>query len=465
MTPRPTPQERAGRGRAARGALPRAELAHLDLPPDRVEMTARLTAQARTRLPDLVPLRHARMSESALACYRGSAATMAADLTAGPHTGLAVQLCGDAHLSNFGLFASPERHLLFDLNDFDETFPGPFEWDLRRLAASLVLAGRHNGFDRTGCRKVARQSVRAYRDAMADFAARHTLDVWYARADVDEVRDLLGGRLSKEQRRHVDATVARARRSNTLKAYRKLAETVDGRARLRSDPPLVVPVRELLPDVGATEVAAWMGELLAGYARTLSRDHRVLLDRFEFVDLARKVVGVGSVGTRCWIVLLAGRDEHDPLLLQVKEAQPSVLDGLVPTAMVPADRPRNDGERVVAGQRLMQAASDVFLGWQRAAGTDGVRRDFYVRQLRDMKGSVVVEGLAPAGLRVYAALCGWTLARAHARSGDAIAIAAYLGRDDTAPDAIAEYAAAYADLAERDHADLVAAVRAGRVAA
>jgi len=300
---------------------------------------------------------------------------------------------------------------------------------------------------------------------MISFASRRTLDVWYARVEVDELREVLRGRLSARQRRNLDATTTKARRSDTLRAYRKLAETVDGQTRLRSDPPLLVPVRELLPDVEATEVASWMGELLAGYAGSLSRDHRVLLGRFEYVDLARKVVGVGSVGTRCWVVLLEGRDTDDPLLLQVKEAPPSVLDGLVPAEMVPPEQPHNEGERVVAGQRLMQAASDVFLGWRRVEGIDGVTRDFYVRQLRDMKGSAVVEEMDPSGLRLYASLCAGTLARAHARSGDPVAIAAYLGRDDTAPDALAEFAAAYADLAERDHAELVTAVREGRVAA
>nr|WP_246299129.1 DUF2252 domain-containing protein [Nocardioides panaciterrulae] len=460
----PTPQERADLGRAARERLPHDRLGRLDLPADRTDLVAHLEEQAPTRLPELVPLRHARMSASALACYRGAAATMAGDLAAGPTTGLGVQLCGDAHLSNFGLFASPERRLLFDLNDFDETYPGPFEWDLKRLTASLVLAGRANGLGRNRCRKAARAAVRSYRDGMADFATRRTLEVWYARAEVDAVRKLLQGRMTERQRRGVAATVDKARRSDTLRAWRKLAETVDGRARLRSDPPLVVPVRDLLPEVEASQVADWMAGLLDGYAATLREDHRALLGRFGFVDLARKVVGVGSVGTRCWIVLLQGRDAHDPLLLQVKEAQPSVLAPVVPADLV-ADVPRNEGERVVAGQRLMQAASDVFLGWQRVRGLDGQQRDFYVRQLRDMKGSAAIERLDASGLRLYAELCGWTLARAHARSGDPVALAAYLGRGDAVPEALAEFAGAYADLAERDHAALVAAIHDGRVRA
>jgi uncharacterized protein (DUF2252 family) len=415
-----------------------------------------LQAQDADRLPELVPIRHGRMGLSPFAFLRGSAAVMAADLAAAPSTGLTVQLCGDAHLMNFGLFGSPERRLVFDINDFDETWPGPWEWDVKRLAASLAVAGRANGYGRKVRRGIVLAMAERYRRAMAEFAAMRDLDVWYARADVDDLTGTLGAELDKVRRKQLDKIRTKAMTRDSLQAYKKLTTAVAGSRRIVADPPLVVPIRDLLPEMKWQELADQLRGLLAGYRDSLADDRRHLFDRYEFVDMARKVVGVGSVGTRCWIVLLAGRDEHDPLLLQVKEAGQSVL------ATAPAE---HEGRRVVDGQRLMQAVSDIFLGWQRVPGFDGRTRDFYVRQLRDWKGAVVAEAMEPIGMRDYAALCGWTLARAHARTGDRIAIAAYLGEDAVFDNALAEFAEKYADQTERDHAALTAAVRDGRVAA
>ncbi|HEU4512036.1 MAG TPA: DUF2252 domain-containing protein [Nocardioidaceae bacterium] len=460
-----TAPERAARGLAAREACPPAEQEQFGPRPDRLTPATLLRAQAESRLPELVPVRHGRMLANPFAFYRGAAALMALDLAPAPVSGLGVQLCGDAHLSNFGLFASPERRLMFDLNDFDETMHGPWEWDVKRLAASLVVAGRQNGFDRKARRKTVKATVRRYRDAMAGFAGMRALDVWYARAEVGELETLLRVKLPKQRAKAVRRTVSKARTSDSLKAFAKLTSVVDGQVRINPDPPLVVPVADLLPGVEREQLEAQIRELLGRYRLTLQSDRRVLLDAFEFVDMARKVVGVGSVGTRCWIVLLRGRDDHDPLFLQVKEAQPSVLEPFVPQELRPAERVSNEGQRVVAGQRLMQATSDIFLGWQRSTGIDGVQRDFYVRQLRDQKGSAVVEEMVPRGMRLYGELCGWTLARAHARSGDPIAIAAYLGDDDAFPRAVAEFGERYADQNERDHAALTEAVAEGRLEA
>jgi uncharacterized protein (DUF2252 family) len=422
--------------------------------------------QARVRVPELVPVRHGRMMASPFTFFRGNALGMAADLGAAPVSGLGVQLCGDAHLSNFGLFASPERLLLFDVNDFDESIPGPWEWDVKRLAASIVIAGRGNGFSRKERRKTVLETVRRYRDATARFATMRALDVWYARADIDEAKELFDSRMKSRHRKNLDKTLRKARGSGNLKAYAKLTEIVDGQVRIKSDPPLIVPIEDLLPVAAAREeFQAQIKGLLIRYRRTLENDRRALLDQFELVDLARKVVGVGSVGTRCWIVLLRGRDAGDPLFLQVKEAGPSVLKTYLPAAMRQRSAPRNEGERVVVGQRLMQAASDIFLGWERAQGTDGMERDFYVRQLRDMKGSAVVEQMDPPGMAMYGQLCGWTLARAHARTGDPVALATYLGADDAFPDAIVAYAESYADQNERDYAAFLEAIRSGRLQA
>jgi uncharacterized protein (DUF2252 family) len=450
------PETRAAAGRDARKVTPPES--HADFAPaaGRADPVGILQAQDAERLPELVPIRHGRMSLSPFSFLRGSAAVMAADLAAAPDTGLTVQLCGDAHLMNFGLFGSPERRLVFDINDFDETWPGPWEWDVKRLAASLAVAGRANGYGRKVRRGIVLAMAERYRLAMAEFAAMRDLDVWYARADVDDLTATLGAELDKVRRKQLDKIRTKAMTRDSLQAYKKLTTAVDGSRRIVADPPLVVPVRDLLPEMKWQELADQLRGLLAGYRESLADDRRRLFDRYEFVDMARKVVGVGSVGTRCWIVLLAGRDEHDPLLLQVKEAGQSVL------ATAPAE---HEGRRVVDGQRLMQAVSDIFLGWQRVPGFDGRTRDFYVRQLRDWKGAVVAEAMEPIGMRDYAALCGWTLARAHARTGDRIAIAAYLGEDAVVDNALADFAEKYADQTERDHAALTAAVRDGRVAA
>ncbi|MFI6676176.1 DUF2252 domain-containing protein [Kribbella sp. NPDC050470] len=460
-----TPSDRARLGLAARAALPPREQAELVLPPDRPDPVSLLEEQARSRVPDLVPVRHGRMLVSPFAFLRGNAVGMATDLAVARVSGLGVQLCGDAHLSNFGVFGSPERRLLFDVNDFDETIAGPWEWDVKRLAVSLVVAGRCNGFSRKERRKSVLETVRRYRDAGAEFATMRALDVWYARADIDEVQEMLRAKMSSSRRRNVDQALLKARGSGSLKSFAKLTELTDDGVRIKADPPLVVPIADFLPDLDREELETGVRNLLNLYRRSLPTERRVLFDQYEFVDMARKVVGVGSVGTRCWIVLLRGRDDGDPLFLQVKEAGPSVLKGKVPTALRQRSAPRNDGERVVVGQRLMQAASDIFLGWQRTEGIDGQTRDFYVRQLRDMKGAAVVEKMDPAGMMMYGQLCGWTLARAHARSGDRIALATYLNSDDAFPEAMAEYSEAYADQNERDYRAFVDAVDSGRLEA
>ena len=435
------------------------------MPAKRPDPVSLLEEQSRTRIPELVPVRHGRMMASPFAFYRGNAVGMATDLGAAPVSGLGVQLCGDAHLSNFGLFGSPERRLLFDLNDFDESTAGPWEWDVKRLAVSLVVAGRANGFSRKERRNSVLATVRRYRDALAEFASGRVLDVWYAHADFEEIRDLQRKKLSSSRRRAVDRTVLKARSSGSGKAFAKLAGITAEGARIKADPPLVTPIADLLSAAGRAEFEARLTELLGGYRRTLAPERRALFDQFEFVDLARKVVGVGSVGMRCWIVLLRGRDDSDPLFLQVKEAGPSVLKAHVPATLRRRSAPRNDGERVVTAQRLMQAASDIFLGWHRTEDLDGVTRDYYVRQLRDMKGAAAVDRMDPRAMTMYGQLCGWTLARAHSRSGDPIALAAYLGDDDSFPAAMAAYAESYADLNERDYDAFVDAVRSGRLQA
>jgi uncharacterized protein (DUF2252 family) len=460
-----TPDERREAGRTARESCPPGDQGELPLRAGRPDPVAIALQEAATRVPELVPLRHARMMASPFAFFRGNAQGMAYDLATAPISGFKAQLCGDAHLSNFGLFASPERQLIFDLNDFDETLAGPWEWDVKRLAASIVVAGRAAGFSRKERRKSVRAMARRYRDATAGFAGMRTLDIWYARADVDSLRDALRGRLDERGRKRVSKVVTKARGSDTLKAVGKLTEGVGRTVRFVADPPLVVPIEDLLPGVARVQLEEQVRGLLAGYRRTLVADRRELFDRFTFVDLARKVVGVGSVGTRCWIALLQGVDETDPLLLQVKEASVSALRPHVPAAMRSRNAPRNQGERIVTGQRIMQAASDIFLGWQRVEGLDGQQRDFYVRQLRDMKGSVDVEHLVPSGMNAYAEVCGWTLARAHARSGDPVAVSIYLGDDDAFPDAMVRFAEAYADLNERDHAAFCEGIQDGRLGA
>ena len=457
-----TPAERAERGKAARVAVPRDSHAEFDPGPDRPDPLALLEEQAKARVPELVPVRWGRMMVSPFTFYRGAALPMASDLATTPVSGLAVQACGDAHLSNFGVFGSAERRLVFDVNDFDETLPGPWEWDVKRLAASLEVAGRDNGYAGKDRRAIVAATVASYRQAMRTFAGMTNLDVWYAHADVDQVRADFDAQLKARQRKMIDQGIAKARTRDSMQEVAKLCRVVDGQPRIIADAPLLVPIADLLPaHTDRAAFAAQIKELIAKYRRTLETDRRFLLETFEFADMARKVVGVGSVGTRCWIVLMHGRDESDPLFLQVKEAEASVL-----SRFVGASKYTNQGQRVVAGQRLMQAASDIFLGWQRnEVGLDSQQRDFYVRQLRDWKFSMPIETMVPRGMRVYGELCGWTLARAHARSGDRIAIAAYLGGADVFDQAITRFAAAYADQNERDHKSLVDAVASGRITA
>jgi len=468
---------------------------------DRPDPVALLEEQNTTREPDLVPVRHGRMMVSPFTFYRGAAKIMAADLKDTPVAGLDAQLCGDAHLSNFGMFASPERALLFDLNDFDETLPGPFEFDVKRMAASFLIAGRNNGFSKADARAAALASVMSYRESMADFAQMPTMEIWYAHFEEDRFRAIIRDALAevspgvkepgvkdkkakaakpdkkvkaatkKEQKEAKQAEVVReaARRAeknlekahtrDSVQALAKLGELVDGHYQIVSQPPVIVPARDLAATYGLApdEVMPAIHEQFRAYRATLQDDRRRLLEKFEIVDAARKVVGVGSVGTRAFIVLLQGRDEQDPLFLQVKEATASVLE-----AYLPKSRYRQNGARVVQGQRMMQAASDIFLGWTK--GVD-VTRNFYWRQLRDMKGSAVVELMAPVTLRYYAQICGWTLARAHARSGDPVAMAAYLGRDDAFERSVTDFSERYADQNEQDYGEFAKAVRSGRLQA
>jgi uncharacterized protein (DUF2252 family) len=416
-----------------------------------------LEEQAKSRVPDLVPVRYGRMLVSPFTFYRGAALPMASDLAGSAVSGITVQACGDAHLSNFGIFGTPERNLVFDINDFDETLPGPWEWDVKRLAASLEVAGRDNGFPAKQRRMIALATVRGYREAMRDFAAMTNLDVFYARADIDQLRAQLKSQLTGRQRKTWDKSAAKARTTDSMRAMRKLTRMSDGMPRIIADPPLIVPLDDLV--YGDVEPA--ITALISRYRRTLEPDRRHLLGQYAVADIARKVVGVGSVGTRCWIVLLLGRDGGDPLFLQVKEAQESVL-----APYAGKSRHASHGQRVVTGQRLMQAAGDAFLGWIcTQEGVDGEQRSFYVRQLRDWKMSVDIASMVPDGMRLYGETCGWTLARAHARTGDRIAIAAYLGGSDVFDQAIADFAATYAEQNELDYQALADAAASGRIAA
>jgi uncharacterized protein (DUF2252 family) len=467
----PSVEDRRAQGKAARNRAPVSSHAGWGPASDRPDPVGLLAEQNRAREPDLVPVRHGRMLVSPFTFYRGGAKIMAADLNDTPVAGLQVQLCGDAHLSNFGVFASPERRLLFDLNDFDETLPGPFEWDVKRMAASFTIAARNNGFAKADMRAATLASVRAYRKAMASFAEMGTMEIWYAHLDEDELLDAMRSAAAKASKSKKTAKAAKraektgqkvtgkARTRDSLQALSKLGEVVDGRYRIVSQPPIVVPARDLAATYGfsADEVERVLHEQFRAYRATLRDDQRQLLERFELVDVARKVVGVGSVGTRAFIGLLQGRDQEDPLFLQVKEATASVLEGPLPKS-----RYRQHGERVVYGQRMMQAASDIFLGWTKGAD---VNRHFYWRQLRDMKGSAEVETMAPVGLSFYAGICGWTLARAHARSGDPIAIAKYLGSSDQFDRSITDFSQRYADQNEHDYQAFADAVRSGRLEA
>ena len=465
-----TVEGRRAVGRSARDRAPLVAHSDWEPAPDRPDPVALLEAQNATREPDLVPVRHGRMMVSPFTFYRGAAKIMAEDLRYTPTAGLTVQCCGDAHLSNFGVFASPERTLVFDVNDFDETLPGPFEYDVKRMAASFAIAGRNNGLPKQARRAATRSCVAAYRQAMVRFAAMRTLDVWYARLSEQELNDAIARatRALKRTGRKGEATTAarnaarterKAHTRDSLQALDKLTERVDGVYRIVSQPPVIVPAREFASSVGLTpdELQAGIHEQFDAYLATLPDERRSLLERFEIVDAARKVVGVGSVGTRAFIVLLQGRDERDPLFLQVKEATASVLEDHLPKS-----RYQNPGERVVQGQRLMQAASDIFLGF-----TKGVQasRYLYWRQLRDMKGSALVEAMGPDVLAFYGGVCGRTLARAHARSGDPVAIAAYLGKKDRFERSIGDFAERYADQNERDYEAFVAAVESGRLEA
>ncbi|GAA0899126.1 DUF2252 domain-containing protein [Virgisporangium aurantiacum] len=457
---RPTALDRAAAGRAARKVAPRAGHAEYTPAPKRRDPIDVIEAQSATRVPELVPIRYARMTESPFRFYRGAAAIMAMDLAETPRSGISAQLCGDAHMLNFRLLASPERNLLFDINDFDETLPGPWEWDLKRLVTSLVIAGRQNGFATRQRRDVVVATARSYRESMRRFAAMRNLEVWYAKVDVDVVQKLYATQLRKTGRDRLAKAISKARSKDNLMAFDRLTYVVDGQRRITSDPPLLQPIGDLLPDLERAELEDTIRGLIRGYCESLPSERRALVEQFEFVDMARKVVGVGSVGTRCWIILMLGRDERDPLLLQVKEAGPSVL-----AEHVGPSRYANQGQRVVAGQRLMQAAGDTFLGWQTVQGIDGATRDFYVRQLYDWKGIAIAEQMPPEGMLRFGELCGHTLARAHARSGDRIGIAEYLGSSDAVDQALAPFAESYADQNERDHAALVEAVRTGRVEA
>ena len=460
--PRPhrTPGERAADGKAARKGAPRSSHADWEPPSTRRDPVAVLEDQAATRVPDLVPIRYGRMLTSAFAFYRGAAAIMAADLASTPTSGIRVQACGDAHVSNFGLFASPERALLFDINDFDETLPAPWEWDVKRLAASIVIAGRGNGFTAKQQRQAVRATVGRYRAAMAEFAAQPNLDVWYARAQVQEGLPRLREMMKEKDVRSVESVVAKARTRDSMQAFEKLTHVVDGERKIVSNPPLIVPLADMVSPEMAEQLRGSLHTLVRTYRRTLLGDRRHLLEDFRFADIAHKVVGVGSVGTRAWIILLLGRDDDDPLFLQAKEAQPSAL-----AAFAGKSSCTHQGQRVVEGQRLMQAASDIFLGWERLKAPDGHTRDFYLRQLRDWKGSFDPSSMNPDTMSVFGQLCGWTLARAHARSGDRIAIAAYLGTGDGFDKAVTSFATAYADQNEKDYAALVAAVDSGRLVA
>ncbi len=427
---------------------------------ERPDPVALLEEQAKSRVPELVPIRHGRMMASPFAFFRGAAYVMASDLASTPRSGLRVQLCGDAHLANFGGFASPERDFVFDLNDFDETLPGPWEWDVKRLAASIAIAGRGRGFTERQRRNTVRSTVCAYREAIREFASMRNLDIWYTGLDSGALIARFGSQASPQQLRRVGKMAQKARTKDSARAFERLAQEVDGAARIVSDPPLIVRVEDLLPKARAREFEESVRTLLGAYRATLPRDRRHLFARYRFVDLARKVVGVGSVGTRAWVVLMLGRDDGDPLFLQCKEAQPSVLEPFLGRSEFD-----NHGRRVVEGQRLMQAASDILLGWLRATGIDGEERDFYVRQLWDWKSSADVDTMAPSTMALYGRICGWTLARAHARSGDCIAIGSYLGRNDAFDRAIEDFAEVYADQNERDHRALVDAVKSGRLSA
>jgi len=457
----PTHKERAANGKAAREELPRERHAEWSANQRKQKPLELLAEQGTTRVPELVPIRYGRMAATPFTYYRGAALPMASDLSTGPRTSIDVQLCGDAHLCNFGGFASPERDLLFDVNDFDETSPGPFEWDLKRLGASLEIAARSRDFPAKTGRKLVINSMSAYREAMHEFAKMSNLEVWYSRLDMAGVAQRWGSEVSSEALATFQKTTTKAESKDQLKARVKLTEMVDGELRFRSDPPLLVRVSELSGDIDAGQLQDMIHEGLRSYRETLIGDRRHLLGSYEFVDAARKVVRVGSVGTRAWVALFRGNDADDTLILQMKEAEASVLERFCGKSVF-----ENHGQRVVEGQRFMQAASDIFLGWYRVPkGFDGKPHDYYFRQLWDWKLSADVDKMPSESLLVYAKMCGWALARAHARSGDRVAIASYLGSGDTFDRAIAEFSVAYADQNALDQQALVDAIKDGSVQA
>jgi uncharacterized protein (DUF2252 family) len=456
MAEPPAPGESEAAGKAARRKSPRKAHGSWEPAARRQSPVAIVKRENKSRVSELVPIRHGRMGVSAFTFYRGGAGIMAADLAEGPRTNLSVQLCGDAHLSNFGIFAAPDRRLIFDINDFDETHPGPFEWDLKRLVASFAIGGRDLGFKEKDRRAAVAEAAGEYRREMRRLAGMRTIDVWYERLDLSEL-DQYRAWVSQKRVKQYDKTVAKAERKNSLRAFDRLTQSDNGDLRIISDPPLIVPVQEMAKgDRELARVVDRVEGLLATYRRTLDRDVRHLAERYRYVDLARKVVGVGSVGTRAWIVLLLGRDSRDPLFLQVKEAEASVLEDFTSKSKF-----KQQGRRVVEGQRLMQAASDIFLGWLTAEGPDGKMRDFYVRQLWDGKGSAAIETMDPKTMGVYARLCGWTLARAHARSGDRVAIASYLGKGEQFDRAMCDFSEIYADQNDADFKEFQKAIAGG----
>jgi uncharacterized protein (DUF2252 family) len=461
VIPHLTVAERAARGKAARAEVPRSTHARFEPAATRPDPVELLERQAQSRVPDLVPIRYGRMLVSPFTFYRGAAMIMAHDLSTTPRSGLNVQCCGDAHLSNFGVFASPERRLVFDINDFDETLPGPWEWDVKRLAVSMLIAARDNDYGSKDQERIVLDTVRQYRSAMREFAGMDNLAVWYAHLEIESLLADRASRLKPATLRRSEKALAKARTRDSMSAFSKLTQVVDGEPRIVDQSPLIVPLGVFAPDGTHDALLEELRTLVRGYRDSLEVDRRVLLEQFVLTDFARKVVGVGSVGTRAWIALLLGRDQTDPLFLQVKEAEASVLEEFLGPSTYD-----NHGQRVVIGQRLMQATSDIFLGWVHVdSPLDGKPRDFYGRQLKDWKGAAEIDQMIAAGMRVYGRLCGWTLARAHARSGDRVAIASYLGNGPSFDRAILEFSHAYADQNERDYRELAEAVKEGRIVA
>ena len=461
--PHLTVAERVARGKAARSEVPRSSHAVYEPSPTRAHPVELLERQASTRVPELVPIRYGRMLVSPFTFYRGAAMIMAHDLATTPRSGLIVQCCGDAHLSNFGVFASAERRLIFDINDFDETLPGPWEWDVKRLAVSILIAARDNGYSAKDQQRIVLDAVGQYRNAMREFAAMRNLDVWYSRLEIEDLLRERATELRPRTVRRTEKALAKAHTRDSVSAFSKLTHMVDGEARIVDQSPLIVPLGVLAREVGLDreQLLEELRGLVRSYRVSLEYDRQVLLEGFRLTDFARKVVGVGSVGTRAWIALLLGRDDQDPLFLQMKEAEASVLEEVLGPSEF-----SNHGRRVVTGQRLMQTSGDILLGWLRVESPiDGKPRDFYGRQLKDWKGSAEIDQMIPDGMSVYGRLCGWTLARAHARSGDRIAIASYLGTGDKFDRAVLEFSDAYAEQNERDYKLLADAVDSGRISA